>query len=295
MAAPISVRLLPGSGPARPAGRDPRAGQQGVEPGAARGRSSSTSRGGGAADGGQGGARPVQAAGRVRRARGGAGRGVADPPEVRHVPVARAPARRGEVAGRRPGDPADLRGQADRAGLHGPGPRWAPASRSKADRPRWSTATASSTSSKPATEPRGARNHTGPDLLLARHGQSTWNADGRWQGRADPPLSELGERQAEAVIARLQAEAEAGRRSVGSGPRRCSGRAGPRRSSARGSVSRSRWIPGCRRSTRGVDRADPGRDRGARGPATWPSTAARRASRPVTCCWPGPSRRSRRS
>jgi probable phosphoglycerate mutase len=33
-------------------------------------------------------------------------------------------------------------------------------------------------------------------LLLARHGQSTWNADGRWQGQADPPLSELGERQA---------------------------------------------------------------------------------------------------
>lgn len=34
-------------------------------------------------------------------------------------------------------------------------------------------------------------------LLVVRHGQSTWNADGRWQGRADPPLSELGERQAE--------------------------------------------------------------------------------------------------
>ena len=34
-------------------------------------------------------------------------------------------------------------------------------------------------------------------VLLVRHGQSTWNADGRWQGRADPPLSELGRRQAE--------------------------------------------------------------------------------------------------
>ena len=34
-------------------------------------------------------------------------------------------------------------------------------------------------------------------ILLVRHGQSTWNADGRWQGRADPPLSELGRRQAE--------------------------------------------------------------------------------------------------
>lgn len=34
-------------------------------------------------------------------------------------------------------------------------------------------------------------------ILLIRHGESTWNADGRWQGRADPPLSELGRRQAE--------------------------------------------------------------------------------------------------
>jgi probable phosphoglycerate mutase len=33
-------------------------------------------------------------------------------------------------------------------------------------------------------------------ILLVRHGQSQWNADGRWQGQADPPLSELGEQQA---------------------------------------------------------------------------------------------------
>ncbi|MFM7270781.1 MAG: histidine phosphatase family protein [Actinomycetes bacterium] len=33
-------------------------------------------------------------------------------------------------------------------------------------------------------------------LLVVRHGQSTWNADGRWQGRADPPLTPLGEAQA---------------------------------------------------------------------------------------------------
>jgi probable phosphoglycerate mutase len=33
-------------------------------------------------------------------------------------------------------------------------------------------------------------------LLLARHGESTWNAIGRWQGQADPPLSALGEEQA---------------------------------------------------------------------------------------------------
>src|SRR5262245_43689149 len=33
-------------------------------------------------------------------------------------------------------------------------------------------------------------------VLLARHGQSEWNAEGRWQGQADPPLSDLGRRQA---------------------------------------------------------------------------------------------------
>lgn len=34
------------------------------------------------------------------------------------------------------------------------------------------------------------------DLLLVRHGQSEWNALGRWQGTEDPPLSPLGRRQA---------------------------------------------------------------------------------------------------
>ena len=36
-------------------------------------------------------------------------------------------------------------------------------------------------------------------LLLVRHGQSTWNAEGRWQGHSNPPLSSLGERQARAA------------------------------------------------------------------------------------------------
>ena len=40
-------------------------------------------------------------------------------------------------------------------------------------------------------------------MLLARHGQSEWNALGRWQGQADPPLSELGRRQARAAAERL--------------------------------------------------------------------------------------------
>lgn len=33
-------------------------------------------------------------------------------------------------------------------------------------------------------------------FLLVRHGQSTWNEAGRWQGQADPPLTPLGRRQA---------------------------------------------------------------------------------------------------
>jgi probable phosphoglycerate mutase len=40
-------------------------------------------------------------------------------------------------------------------------------------------------------------------LLLLRHAQSAYNAQGRWQGHADPPLSELGRRQAVAGASRL--------------------------------------------------------------------------------------------
>jgi broad specificity phosphatase PhoE len=40
-------------------------------------------------------------------------------------------------------------------------------------------------------------------ILLVRHGQSVWNADGRWQGQADPPLSELGQTQAASASARI--------------------------------------------------------------------------------------------
>ena len=40
-------------------------------------------------------------------------------------------------------------------------------------------------------------------LVLVRHGESTWVAEGRFQGRADPPLSELGEAQARLVAQRL--------------------------------------------------------------------------------------------
>ncbi len=43
-------------------------------------------------------------------------------------------------------------------------------------------------------------------LLCIRHAQSTWNATGRWQGQADPPLSEQGRLQAVALAERLRAE-----------------------------------------------------------------------------------------
>lgn len=35
--------------------------------------------------------------------------------------------------------------------------------------------------------------------MLIRHAESTWNAEGRWQGQADPPLSPEGVRQAESL------------------------------------------------------------------------------------------------
>ena len=43
------------------------------------------------------------------------------------------------------------------------------------------------------------------DLLVVRHGQSEWNAIGRWQGHADPALSELGRRQAAVAAASIGA------------------------------------------------------------------------------------------
>ena len=41
------------------------------------------------------------------------------------------------------------------------------------------------------------------DLLILRHGQSEWNAQGKWQGQADPPLTEVGEKQAKAAAQKL--------------------------------------------------------------------------------------------
>ena len=40
-------------------------------------------------------------------------------------------------------------------------------------------------------------------ILLARHGQSDWNAAKRWQGHADRPLTEAGRAQAQALAERV--------------------------------------------------------------------------------------------
>ena len=41
-------------------------------------------------------------------------------------------------------------------------------------------------------------------ILLARHGETKWNAEGRYQGQVDVPLSEVGEAQAQALGDRLR-------------------------------------------------------------------------------------------
>ena len=44
-------------------------------------------------------------------------------------------------------------------------------------------------------------------LLLVRHGETEWNAQRRYQGQSDMPLSEFGKRQAELVTKRLAGRA----------------------------------------------------------------------------------------
>ncbi len=42
------------------------------------------------------------------------------------------------------------------------------------------------------------------ELLLVRHGQTAWNAAGRWQGHADPALSGVGREQARLLASTLR-------------------------------------------------------------------------------------------
>lgn len=44
---------------------------------------------------------------------------------------------------------------------------------------------------------------SGPRLVLARHGRTAWNADGRFQGHSDPPLDSTGRQQALELAAQL--------------------------------------------------------------------------------------------
>jgi broad specificity phosphatase PhoE len=44
------------------------------------------------------------------------------------------------------------------------------------------------------------------ELLIARHGETDWNRERRWQGHADPPLNELGRAQAVELAEALAGE-----------------------------------------------------------------------------------------
>jgi len=46
-------------------------------------------------------------------------------------------------------------------------------------------------------------------VILARHGETDWNRENRFQGHADPPLNELGRRQSAELAGKLAGEAVA--------------------------------------------------------------------------------------
>ena len=84
---------------------------------------------------------------------------------------------------------------------------------------------------RPAAAP--SRPDLAATLVLLRHGQSDWLAEGRFQGRSDTPLSPLGRRQA-ALAGRAPGRARRARRACPSPP------ASPSRSSTRRSPGRAR-------------------------------------------------------
>ena len=59
-------------------------------------------------------------------------------------------------------------------------------------------------------------------VLVARHGETTWNKEGRYQGRRQSPLSELGVRQAQALATAIVNEKPRIQRIVSSPLIRCS-------------------------------------------------------------------------
>src|SRR5207253_5282255 len=78
--------------------------------------------------------------------------------------------------------------------------RW----RARYRRPRERRRTAGGSPRDDATRDSPAvRTTTTTAVLLLRHGQTTWNAERRWQGWEDAPLSPLGEQQARDAAAHL--------------------------------------------------------------------------------------------
>src|SRR5665213_1906831 len=73
--------------------------------------------------------------------------------------------------------------------------------------------------------PARGRKARGVRVYLARHGETTWNAAGRYQGRLESPLSERGVRQANALAAAMERSAIA--RVVSSPLARCTETARP--------------------------------------------------------------------